>query len=196
MVNHGITTGALFLCVGILYDQRHTRLIREYGGVASVMPTFNVVFLWSLLGSVGLPILNGFVGEFNILIGSFQRYPAWTVAATSGVILAAVYLLWMFQRVMHGPVTNEETHTLKDMTGWQLAYMVPLLFLMVWLGVFPNTFFHKTDSTVRTVLVDTATKAPTILAMPAAPPALRIPAHDMPAPPVLPAAELEGGHIR
>lgn len=169
MVNHGITTGALFLCVGILYDQRHTRLIREYGGVASVMPVFNVVFLTSLLGSVGLPMLNGFIGEFNILIGSFQRWPVWTVLGTTGVILAAVYLLWMFQRVMYGPVTHEETRTLKDVNGWQLAYMAPLIFLTVWLGVFPNTFFHKTDHSVRSALSVTASKAPTMLAMPIAP---------------------------
>lgn len=186
MVNHGITTGALFLCVGILYDQRHTRLIREYGGVADVMPRFNVIFLWSALASAGLPILNGFVGEFNILVGSFGRWPVWTAIATSGVILSAVYLLWMFQRVMHGPITEPETRSLKDLTPWQMAYLAPLVFLMVWLGVFPNTFFSRTDASVREALKDTAIGAPTLLVSPA----------PMPPAPLLfiPQPEAEGAH--
>lgn len=161
MVNHGISTGALFLLVGILYDQRHTRLIRDYGGVAAVMPLFNVVFLISLLSSVGLPGLNGFVGEFTILVGAFQATPILTVIATSGVILAAVYLLWMFQRVMLGPVTHEETRGLKDMNGWQMAYMLPLLFLMVWFGVKPNTVFQKTAPSIAATLSDTREKLAT-----------------------------------
>lgn len=169
MVNHGITTGALFLCVGILYDQRHTRLIREYGGAANMMPTFNVLFLTALLGSVGLPMLNGFIGEFNILLGAFPRWPVWTVFATSGVILAAVYLFWMFQRVMHGPIVHEETRQMKDVSRWQIAYLAPLIFLIVWLGVFPNTFFSKTDQSVRAALTITAEKAPILAATPATP---------------------------
>lgn len=152
MVNHGISTGALFLLVGVLYDQRHTRLIREYGGVAQVAPLFNVVFLIAMLSSVGLPGLNGFVGEFTILIGAYQAHPAMTVLATSGVILAAVYLLWMFQRVMYGPITHEETRSIKDLSRWQMAYMLPLLFLMVWFGVHPNTVFGKTQASVAATL--------------------------------------------
>lgn len=144
MVNHGISTGALFLLVGVLYDQRHTRLIREYGGVAQITPLLNVVFLIAVLSSVGLPGLNGFIGEFTILIGAFQVHPIMTTLATSGVILAAVYLLWMFQRVMYGPVTNEGTRSLKDLSHWQMAYLLPLLALMVWLGVHPDTVFDKT----------------------------------------------------
>ncbi|HEY3267469.1 MAG TPA: NADH-quinone oxidoreductase subunit M [Armatimonadota bacterium] len=152
MVNHGISTGALFLLVGVLYDQRHTRLIREYGGVASITPLFNVVFLTAVLSSAGLPALNGFVGEFNILLGAFQASPGLTIAATTGVILAAVYLLWMFQRVMHGNVTHEENRKLKDLTHWQMAYLAPLLFLMVWLGVHPNTILSRTQGAVMATL--------------------------------------------
>ncbi|HEY3414146.1 MAG TPA: NADH-quinone oxidoreductase subunit M [Armatimonadota bacterium] len=148
MVNHGISTGALFLLVGVLYDQRHTRLIREYGGVAQVTPLLNVVFLIAVLSSAGLPGLNGFIGEFTILLGAFQSHPLMTVLATSGVILSAVYLLWMFQRVMYGPVTHEETRSLKDLSRWQMAYLLPLLALMVWLGVHPDTVFNKTHLTV------------------------------------------------
>lgn len=159
MVNHGISTGALFLLVGVLYDQRHTRLIREYGGVAQVMPLFNVVFLIAVLSSAGLPGLNGFVGEFAILIGSFQSNPGLTVLATTGVILAAVYLLWMFQRVMYGPITREETRSLKDLSRRQMAYLLPLLFLMVWLGVHPNTVFKKTQASIVKTLNDSQARA-------------------------------------
>jgi NADH-quinone oxidoreductase subunit M len=159
MLNHGVSTGALFLCVGILYDQRHTRLIREFGGVANVMPMFYVVFLVSLLSSVGLPALNGFVGEFNILMGAFQNYPIPTVFATSGVILAAVYLLWMFQRIMHGRPANEEVAKMKDINARQMLYMAPLLILMVVLGLYPNMIFHKTEVAVASTLRNTDLKS-------------------------------------
>jgi NADH-quinone oxidoreductase subunit M len=159
MVNHGVSTGALFLCVGLLYDQRHTRLIREYGGVANVMPMFYVVFLVSLLSSVGLPALNGFIGEFNILLGAFQMYPVWTVIATSGVILAAVYLLWMFQRVMYGKVTDPHVAEMKDINARQMLYFAPLLILMVVLGLYPNMIFHKTQTAVASTLLNTDLKA-------------------------------------
>ncbi len=152
MVNHGISTGALFLLVGLIYDQRHTRLIRDYGGIAKVVPALHVVFLVAVLSSVGLPGLNGFVGEFTILVGAYQSHPVATIIATTGVILAAVYLLWMFQRVMHGPITHEENRGLKDMTRSQWAYLAPLLALMVWFGVAPNTVFHKTESSINAVL--------------------------------------------
>jgi NADH-quinone oxidoreductase subunit M len=136
----------------VLYDQRHTRLIRDYGGVAQVAPLFNVVFLIAMLSSAGLPGLNGFVGEFTILIGAFQANPIPTVLATTGVILSAVYLFWMFQRVMYGPVTHEETRSIKDLSRWQMAYLLPLLFLMVWFGVHPNTVLGKTQASVTATL--------------------------------------------
>jgi NADH-quinone oxidoreductase subunit M len=159
MVNHGVSTGALFLCVGILYDQRHTRLIREFGGVANVMPMFYVVFLISLLSSVGLPALNGFIGEFSILLGAFQSYPIPTFFATSGVILAAVYLLWMFQRIMQGKPANEHVLQMKDLNPRQMAYLAPLLILMVGIGLFPNMIFHKTQAAVATTLMSSDLKA-------------------------------------
>lgn len=159
MVNHGVSTGALFLCVGVLYDQRHTRLLREYGGVANVMPMFYVVFLVSMLSSVGLPALNGFVGEFNILLGAFQMWPIPTVFATAGVILAAVYLLWLIQKIFYGPQTNPEVAKMKDINARQMLYFAPLLILMVAIGLFPNMIFHKTQAAVASTLLNTDLKA-------------------------------------
>lgn len=159
MLNHGISTGALFLCVGLLYDQRHTRLLREYGGVANVMPMFYVVFLISMLSSVGLPALNGFVGEFNILLGTFQNYPIATVLATTGVIFAAVYLLWLIQKIFYGQPLNPEVAKMKDMNARQMLYFAPLLILMVALGLYPNMIFHKTQNAVASTLMNVDLKA-------------------------------------
>ncbi|MEO8035909.1 MAG: NADH-quinone oxidoreductase subunit M, partial [Acidobacteriota bacterium] len=114
MVNHGLSTGALFLLVGVVYERRHTRLLADYGGIAHTMPVYAVLFVISMLSSVGLPGLNGFVGEFLILSGSFQTYPWWTVVASSGVILAAIYLLWLVQRVFFGPITIDENRSIPD----------------------------------------------------------------------------------
>ncbi|MDA8122095.1 MAG: NADH-quinone oxidoreductase subunit M [Deltaproteobacteria bacterium] len=148
MVNHGISTGALFLIVGIIYERRHTRLIEEFGGLSKVVPLFAVCFMIVTLSSIGLPGMNGFVGEFLILLGSFKASRVLTVFAASGVILAAVYMLWMFQRVMFGKVTNEKNRHLPDMNARELAYMLPLLVLIFWIGVYPQTFLRKMDATV------------------------------------------------
>jgi len=148
MVNHGISTGALFLIVGIIYERRHTRLIEEFGGLSKVLPLFAVCFMIVTLSSIGLPGMNGFVGEFLILLGSFQATRVLTVIAATGVILAAVYMLWMFQRVMFGKVTNEKNRHLPDMNARELAYMLPLLVLIFWIGVYPQTFLRKMDASV------------------------------------------------
>jgi NADH-quinone oxidoreductase subunit M len=148
MVNHGISTGALFLIVGIIYERRHTRLIEEFGGLSKVLPLFAVCFMIVTLSSIGLPGMNGFVGEFLILLGSFQATRVLTVIAATGVILAAVYMLWMFQRVMFGKVTNEKNRRLPDMNARELAYMLPILVLIFWIGVYPQTFLRKMDASV------------------------------------------------
>jgi len=149
MVNHGVSTGALFLIVGILYERRHTRLISDFGGLARVVPVFSVCFMVVALSSVALPGTNGFVGEFLILLGSF-RVNAWlTAAAATGVVLAAVYMLWMYQRVMFGKVTSEENRNLPDMNGRELACMLPILLLVFWIGVYPQPFLRRMDATVR-----------------------------------------------
>lgn len=156
MVNHGISTGALFLCVGVLYERRHTRDIDQYGGITSVMPRFSVLFGLSMLASVGLPGLNGFVGEFLTLLGAFRSpfLNDWTFAiiGSTGVIFAAVYLLWMFQRVMFGRNDNSENKRLHDVTRLEQWQLVPLVVLMIWIGVAPKMFMDFSEQSVRHVV--------------------------------------------
>jgi NADH-quinone oxidoreductase subunit M len=152
MVNHGLSTGALFLLVGMLYERRHTRMIADFGGLARVIPAFTVAFLIVTLSSIGLPGLNGFVGEFLILVGTFRVQALWAVLATLGIILAAVYMLWMFQRVMYGPMTNEQNRGLADLSAREIAVLVPVLALIVWIGVYPAPFLRTTDAAVRQLL--------------------------------------------
>jgi len=152
MVNHGLSTGALFLAVGIMYERRHTRLISEFGGLSKPAPLFAVFFMIFTLSSVGLPGLNGFVGEFLILIGTytseFNHAKLFTVLAASGVILAACYMLWMFQRVMFGPVTKEENKRFADLNTREVVYLTMVLVFVVWIGVYPNTFLSRSQATV------------------------------------------------
>ena len=152
MLNHGLSTGALFLCVGILYERSHTRLIKDYGGVSKKMPIFAVFFLICMLSSVGLPGLNGFVGEILSLFGIFKANHLLGILAVTTVILAAAYLLWMFQRVMHGPITNEKTRSFKDLNKRELLFLIPILILMFWMGIFPNTFLRKMDTSINHLL--------------------------------------------
>ena len=152
MVNHGLSTGALFLLVGVIYERRHTRLLADYGGIGKTMPVFTVFFIIAVLSSVGLPGLNGFIGEFLILAGSFQTHPVAAVFAASGVILAAIYLLWLVQKVFFGPITNEENRNIPDIAWNEIAAMVPLVIFMVWIGVHPNTFLKKMEPSVKHLL--------------------------------------------
>ncbi|HEY6097133.1 MAG TPA: NADH-quinone oxidoreductase subunit M [Candidatus Deferrimicrobium sp.] len=149
MVNHGVSTGALFLIVGIIYERRHTRLISEFGGLAKVVPVFALCFMVVTLSSIGVPGTNGFVGEFLILLGAFKVQKWYAVVAATGVIFAAVYMLWMFQRVMYGKVTNEENLHLTDMNGREVAYMLPLLLFILWIGVYPQPFLRRMDASVN-----------------------------------------------
>src|SRR3954462_2331133 len=147
-VNHGISTGALFLIVGILYERRHTREISEYGGIASVMPVYATITLIMFLSSLGLPLLNGFIGEFTILQGAFMENRQWVFWAVWGVVLGAAYLLWLYQRVFFGPVTNSKNQNLPDLTGRELATFIPLIILAVWIGVYPKPFFRILEQPV------------------------------------------------
>jgi NADH-quinone oxidoreductase subunit M len=152
MVNHGLSTGALFLLVGMLYDRRHTKKFDEFGGLAKVMPVFAFFLVFASLASVGLPALNGFVGEFMILTGSFRTL-GWPVAvATFGVVLAALYLLKMIQLTIWGPITKEENKTLSDLSFREVAALVPLCVLMLWIGVAPNAFLQPSRQTLVDVL--------------------------------------------
>ena len=148
MLNHGISTGALFLLVGVLYERRHTREISQYGGLAKVVPLFSAVFMVVTFSSIGLPGLNGFVGEILILLGSFEHNPVATVFATTGVVLGAVYMLWVYQRIVFGPQTHIENRNLPDLTARELAYLLPLLVLIVVMGVYPQPFLDRMEPTV------------------------------------------------
>ena len=144
MLNHGVSTGALFLIVGFIYERRHTRLISDFGGLSKQMPIFATIFMIVTLSSIGLPGTNGFVGEFLILLGSYESSLRWyTIIAASGVILSAVYMLWMFQRVMFGEVTNPRNLTIKDLNPREIAVMAPLVALIFIMGVFPTPFIEK-----------------------------------------------------
>src|SRR5207245_1977535 len=139
-INHGISTGALFLIVGILYERRHTREISEYGGISNVMPVYATITMIMFLSSMGLPLLNGFVGEFTILQGTFVENWKWAAWAVPGVILAAAYLLWLYQRVFFGPVTNPKNEKLHDISSRELLTFVPLLIMAFWIGLYPMPF--------------------------------------------------------
>jgi NADH-quinone oxidoreductase subunit M len=152
MVNHGLSTGALFLMVGMLYERRHTRLIDEFGGLTRVIPVFACFFMIVSLSSIGLPGLNGFVGEFLILVGTFRSNVAYAVVATGGIILSAVYMLWMYQRVMFGQVTNPENQRLVDLSVREfLVLFLPVIFIF-WIGIYPGTFLGKTACSSEVVL--------------------------------------------
>jgi len=155
MLAHGISTGALFLCVGIIYDRRHTRLIEDFGGIATPMPQYSTMFLIVSLASLGLPLLNGFIGEFLILLGTFAspvpHAKLFAVLGATGVILSAVYLLWMLQRVLFGEIKNKENAELKDMDVREVWALVPLVVLAIVMGVKPMTFLRGSEKTVSAV---------------------------------------------
>lgn len=152
MVNHGLVTGALFLMIGMIYDRRHTRQISDYGGLAKVMPLLAGFFLFSAFASIGLPGLNGFIGEFNILLGAYLRFPIAAVLAASGVILAAVYLLWAYERVFTGPMIHKENEKLLDLDLREILILVPLAVLIVFLGVYPKPALDRIEPSVGVVL--------------------------------------------
>ncbi|MBI3911009.1 MAG: NADH-quinone oxidoreductase subunit M [Armatimonadetes bacterium] len=147
-INHGLATGALFLIVGMLYERRHTREIAAFGGLWKVIPVFGALFLITTLSSIGLPGLAGFIGEFMILLGSWMAGPWITVAAASGVVLGAVYMLWMYQRVMQGPLDNPANQKLRDLNWRELWTLVPLVVLMFWIGIYPNALLRLFDQAV------------------------------------------------
>ncbi len=156
MLNHGVSTGALFLFVGMIYERRHTRMISEFGGLSTPMPWFATLFVIASLSSIGLPFLNGFVGEFLIMVGSWTSVAvrhAWivTMFAGTGVIWAAVYMLWMLQRVVFGKVTNPKNEQLHDLNAREIGLLVPLLVLMLFMGVYPQVFLDRSKASIEAV---------------------------------------------
>jgi NADH-quinone oxidoreductase subunit M len=173
---HGISTGGLFLCIGVIYERRHTRKIDDFGGLAIIMPRFFGVFMVMTLASVGLPGTSGFIGEFLVLLGSFDAYKTWTALpalyphpkvltgiATLGVILSAVYMLYLFQKVMFGPLHNPKNRDLKDLSARECLYFAPMIVAALWLGIYPNTFLSDIDPAVQKTVSALATKYATHL---------------------------------
>jgi NADH-quinone oxidoreductase subunit M len=158
MLNHGISTGSLFLIVGIIYERRHTRMIADFGGLSKVMPVYAVVFMIVTLSSIGLPGTNGFVGEFLILLGAFKARTIYGVLGAVGVVLGAAYMLWMFQRVMFGEIKNPENLKLRDLNAREIAYMIPMIIMIFLMGIYPKLFFQKMDVTVEHFLKDVTSK--------------------------------------
>jgi NADH-quinone oxidoreductase subunit M len=173
MLNHGVSTGALFLLVGVIYERRHTRKIADFGGLWKVIPVFSVIFLVVMLSSIGLPGTNGFIGEFLVLFGAFRHDILWATVAATGVILSACYMLWMFQRVVFGTVTHEENRHLKDLSLRERLVFAPLLVLIFWMGVAPQPFLDRMQPALDRTLQLTQARAvqSAAPAVPAAPPA-------------------------
>jgi NADH-quinone oxidoreductase subunit M len=152
MCSHGVSTGALFILVGMLYDRRHTRLIKEFGGLATTVPTYSAFFLIIALSSLGLPLLNGFVGEFLIILGAYHVRVVYAALAAVGVVLAAVYLLWMYQRVFYGEVTNEKNRAIPDLNDREKVILVSLVFVILWMGIYPQPFLRRLDLSTAQVI--------------------------------------------
>jgi NADH-quinone oxidoreductase subunit M len=152
MIGHGFSTGALFFLIGMIYERRHTREIADYGGIAKVVPIFSLILTVTALASIGLPGLNGYIGEFLVLVGSFRAYPLATGIATTGVVFAAAYLLWALQRMIFNPLDKQENQSIRDLTGRELAVLVPLLLGIVWMGLYPKPVLAKMEPAARTYI--------------------------------------------
>jgi NADH-quinone oxidoreductase subunit M len=152
MLSHGIVSGALFMLVGVIYDRRHTKLMSEFGGLASVMPKYAVIFGIMLMASVGLPLTIGFVGEFLVLIGFYEVSPVMTVLAGTSIIIGAIYMLSVYKSSFFGPVTNDENKKLTDLSAKETWSLVPLVLIVVWLGVYPKPVLGPIDKSVQAML--------------------------------------------
>ena len=157
-LNHGISTGALFLIVGIVYERRHTRQISEYGGLSKVMPVYAAVFLLMTMSSIGLPALNGFIGELLILQGVFVASKLWAAVAASGIVLGAAYMLWLYQRTMFGKIENPKNEHLADLSGREFATFVPLILLAIWIGLYPSPILDRLTTSVDRVVARVSPK--------------------------------------
>ena len=151
-INHGISTGALFLIVGLIYERRHTREISEFGGLSTVMPVFSILFMIIAMSSLGLPTLNGFIGEFVILQGAFEESWVWAAFGVSGIVLGACYMLWLYQRTMFGTVDNPKNKVLKDLSFREVMTLVPLIIWAFWIGLYPKPFFDILEQPVQKIV--------------------------------------------
>jgi NADH-quinone oxidoreductase subunit M len=201
MINHGISTSALFLIVGIVYERRHTRMIADFGGLSKTMPIYATIFMIMTMSSIGLPGLNGFIGEAAILMGAFQVHPWWAVAATTGIILGAAYMLWLYQRVMFGPIAEPNTK-MADLNAREIAYFAPLVVAAFWIGLYPTPLMkvlHKPIEKLVTQIDPHYYAAQELAARQKAAAqvgmaGMAAPAHEAPAAEGVEAAEVHGGH--
>jgi len=152
MINHGVSTGALFILVGMIYERRHTRLIADYGGLASKTPVYATFFMIVMLSSIGVPGTNGFVGEFTILLGTWSYNKVFAVLGASGIIFAACYMLWMYQRVFYGKITNPANENITDLTLREKVVLVPLVIMIFWIGIYPKPFFAILEPSVKAII--------------------------------------------
>src|SRR5207247_7554431 len=152
MINHGIYSGALFLLVGIIYERRHTRNVAEFGGLSHVMPGYATVFLVMVMTAIGLPLLAVFISAFLALRGAFEANPVWAGWAGLGIILNDGYMLWLYQKMFFGEITNEKNKLLPDLNIREWAYMLPLVIMSLWIGIYPVTFLRFIDIKVKTVV--------------------------------------------
>ena len=151
-INHGISTGALFLLIGMLYERRHSRMIADFGGIAKVMPVFAVLLTIVALSSIGVPGTNGFVGEFLVLIGAFTTEPVAAVIATTVVVFAAVYMLWALQRIIYNPLSKPENAALKDLNWREIGLLLPLIAAIFWLGLYPAPILNRTHAAATRII--------------------------------------------
>jgi NADH-quinone oxidoreductase subunit M len=170
MLNHGISTGALFVLVGFLYERRHSLAIADYGGVATIAPWLSTAFMITMLASIGLPTLNNFVGEFLVLQGSARANFYWTAFASIGVILSACYMLWLYQRVFYGATPDEVRHHVFDLKPREWAAIVPLIAMMVWMGMYSQSFLPAVRKTTAHILEQTQLNVQIRVQAPAAAP--------------------------
>ena len=159
MISHGLVSGALFLCVGVVYDRMHTREIASYGGVVNVMPRYALYFMFFTMASVGLPSTSGFVGEFLILLGAFKANTWVALLATTGVVLGAAYMLWLYRRVIFGDITNEEVRHMPDMNIREIVFFVPLVLMVLWIGLYPKPYLHAMDASMQNLIKQTQVKS-------------------------------------
>jgi NADH-quinone oxidoreductase subunit M len=155
MISHGLVSGALFLCVGVVYDRLHTREINRYGGVASIMPKYALLFMFFTMASVGLPVTSGFVGEFLILLGSFKASTYVAFGATTGVVLGAAYALWLYKRVVFGEITHDDVRTMPDVSPRELAIFIPLVLCVLWIGLYPKPYLSALEVSVKQLIEQT-----------------------------------------
>ena len=152
MISHGLVSGALFLCVGVVYDRLHTREIAHYGGVVNVMPKYAAIFMFFTLAAVGLPSTSGFVGEFLVLLGAFKMNTWVAFLATSGVVLGAAYMLWLYRRVVFGEVVHADVKTMSEMNGREMTFFVPIILLVLWIGLYPKPYFSAMEPSVMQLI--------------------------------------------